>query len=78
MELVTGVVDRASKKLFTSATLHPTSKEYLNISQKHLSAAAARYAIFWLAQLMSYLLQQHPGDRFYEIFGQVLNPNPKP
>eukprot|EP00439_Symbiodinium_sp_Y106_P077904 s1613_g16.t1 len=65
-----GVVDRASRKLFSAGTLHPASKDYLVISQKFLSAGAARYCIFWMAQLLTHLLQQHPGDHFYAISGQ--------
>ncbi|CAE7239265.1 unnamed protein product [Symbiodinium necroappetens] len=64
-----GVPDRASKKLFSSATLHPGSKDYVSISQKLLSAHAARYALFWMAQLMTSLLEQHPGSEFHQILG---------
>ena len=69
--MFTGVPDRASKKLFSSATLHPNSKDYLNISQKLLSATAARYSIFWLAQLLSFLMHRHPGNDFYAILGYI-------
>ncbi|CAE7029879.1 unnamed protein product [Symbiodinium sp. CCMP2592] len=64
-----GVVDRAARRLFSSATLHPKSRDYLQISQKILSAAAARYAIFWLSSLLKHLMQQHPGDLFYATSG---------
>ena len=65
-----GVVDRASRRLFYSGTLHPKSKDYISISQKLLSAAASRYCVFWMAQLLSYLMTQHPGEYFYAIPGQ--------
>lgn len=40
--------DRASRKLFLLPTLKPTGK-YAEVSQKILSATAARYMTFWLA-----------------------------
>ena len=62
---LTGVPDRAARRLFSSGTLHPGSKEYCTISQKILSAHAARYSVFWMAQMLSSLMEQHPGDEFY-------------
>lgn len=61
-----GVPDRAARKLFTSDILKPKAREYASISQKQLSATAARYFIFWLAHLMSSFMQANPGNEFYE------------
>ena len=63
------VPDRASRKLFSSAILKPNAREYATISQKLLSATAARYMIFWLGQLMASLLQRYSrssSKEFYE------------
>ncbi|CAE7834919.1 unnamed protein product [Symbiodinium sp. CCMP2592] len=68
----TGVPDRAAKRLFSSATLHPNSKDYLSISQKLLSGTAARYSLFWMAQLLTHLMKCHPGNEFYAILGYIL------
>ncbi|CAE7654600.1 unnamed protein product [Symbiodinium microadriaticum] len=67
-----GVPDRASKRLFSSATLHPGSRDYVAISQKLLSAHAARYAVFWMAQLMTTLLGQNRGSEFFAIRAGVV------
>ncbi|CAE7213208.1 unnamed protein product [Symbiodinium sp. CCMP2592] len=67
----TGVPDRAAKRLFSSATLHPNSKDYLSISQKLLSGTAARYSVFWMAQLLTHLMKCHPGNEFYALRGGV-------
>ena len=61
-----GAPDRAARKLFTAAILKPLAREYTSISQKLLSATAARYFIFWLAQLMGSYVQGNPGNFFYE------------
>ena len=62
----TGLQDRAARKLFTTSYLKPSSKEYINVSQKLLSGTAARYAMSWLAQLCRYLLEANVGKAFYE------------
>ncbi|CAE7324163.1 unnamed protein product [Symbiodinium pilosum] len=62
-----GVPDRAVRKLFASATLKPSSREYITISQKQLTASAARYFIFWLAQLSRFLLDSNPNNPFYQL-----------
>lgn len=43
--------DRASRKLFTSRVLQPDTTSYVDISQKVLSATAARYMVHWISSL---------------------------
>lgn len=45
------VSDRSSRKLFTTNGLKPDVGRYLDISQKVLSATAARYMLFWLSSI---------------------------
>ena len=45
------------------------SKEYTTLSQKFMNASAARYVIFWLAQLLSHLLQNNPDNLFLQLLG---------
>ena len=67
----TRVPYRAAKRLFSTATLHPNSKDYLSLSQKLLSGTAARYSVYWMAQLLTHLMQCHPGNEFYAILGYI-------
>ena len=59
-----GVPDRAERKLFSAALLKPGSTEYVGISQKVMSAAAARFALFRRANLMKSLLSNEPDNPF--------------
>ena len=59
--------DRCERRLFTSAALRPTSFAYVTISQKLMSAMAARYAILWLANLVKSMLAD-PNFRVTEEF----------
>ena len=43
--------DRASRKLFSVATLSPDSIGYIEVSQKKLSATAPRYMLYWLSSV---------------------------
>ena len=43
------IKDIALRKLFTVQTLSPDSVGYVEVSQKKLNAAAARYMLFWLS-----------------------------
>ena len=43
--------DRASRTLFSSRVLQPDTTSYVEISQKILSASAARYMVHWLTSL---------------------------
>ena len=62
--------DRAANKLFSSATLHPTGKEYVTISQKLLNASGARYIIFWMAAILQSILETNPPNNgFYQRLG---------
>ena len=47
----TKVTDRATRKFFLSTTLRGTGDKYMEVSQKVLSATAARYMLFWLSSL---------------------------
>lgn len=62
-----GISDRARRRLFTTRTLRPLSKEYRTISQKILSAAASRYLIFWFSQYLSGLLASDPDSTFLQL-----------
>ena len=64
-----GVPDRAQRKVFTSGVLRPTSLDYVTLSQKMLSAAAARFVLFWLANLLGSLLRAEPGNMFLQSLG---------
>ena len=46
-----GFQDRATRKLFTTRVLQPETTSYTEISQKILSATAARYMVHWLCNL---------------------------
>ena len=52
-----GIEDRAERKLFTNEAL---KADYATVSQKILRAAAAKYMVFWLYDLMENLLQSQP------------------
>ena len=56
-----GVPDRASQRLFSRNTLVSRAK-YTEISQKIMSAASARYMIFFLAALANLMLSRLDGD----------------
>lgn len=55
------IPDRAARRLFTVATLKPESIQYVEISQKILSATACRYLLFWFAALAK-LFAVNPGS----------------
>lgn len=42
------VSDRCQRRLFTTNILKPEGGKYVEVSQKTLSATAARYMVFWL------------------------------
>lgn len=52
------VADRAARKLFLTSTLRGNGDKYQDVSQKVLSAAAARYLMLWLASLMKQFSQE--------------------
>ena len=45
------LADRASRKLFSTSALKPEAGKYVEVSQKTLSATAARYMAFWVASV---------------------------
>ena len=54
--------DRASRKLFSVATLSPDSIGYVEVSQKKLSATAARYMLYWLSNVAKDYALTHAKD----------------
>ena len=76
-----GVPDRASRRLFSSAILKPSGKQFTgDVSQKILSATACRYFIFWMCNLLNGL-EENPVDdgpcmSLDNLFHEVLSPNP--
>ena len=66
-----GVADRAQRKVFTSGVLRPNSLDYVTLSQKMLSAAGARYVLFWLSNLFASLLSAEPGNAFLQRLGSI-------
>ena len=72
---IQGLQDRCERKLFSSAVLKPKSETYINISQKVLSATAARYMIFWLCNLVKALLADATFEKsqaFLPLVGKCL------
>ena len=64
------VPDRASKKLFSTGIL--TTNKVVEVSQKILSATAARYMILWCAIFMNRVLEQIPGlPKMYMLLATV-------
>ncbi|CAE7261600.1 unnamed protein product [Symbiodinium sp. CCMP2592] len=66
-----GVADRARRKLFSSKTLRPNHKEYRTISQKILSASAARYLMMWMKAYVVSLLNAEPESLFLQCLGSL-------
>ena len=66
-----GVPDRAQRRLFQSSTSKPSGSEYVTISQKLLSAAGARFVLFWMANLLASMLNLDPNNEFLQSL--VLN-----
>ena len=66
-----GVNDRCERRLFSSASLKPASTTYVSISQKQMSATAARYVILWLSNLCKTLLadQDFPKTQEFLFLG---------
>ena len=63
-----GVDDRADKRVFSAATLRPgKNDQYVALSQKLLSASAARYTLFWLAAFCRDLVSQGGVDGLEEL-----------
>ena len=62
-----GLQDRCERKLFSSSVLKPKSESYINISQKILSATAARYMILWLCNLVRSLLADATFEKSQEF-----------
>ena len=57
-----GIGDRAQRKLFSVQTLTPDAPGFVEISQKKLNATAARYMIFWLANVAKSFALVHGVD----------------
>ena len=57
-----GIGDRAQRKLFSVQTLTPDAPGFVEISQKKLNATAARYMIFWLANVAKSFALVHGAD----------------
>lgn len=55
--------ERATKRLFSSAVLRPDTGAYAEVSQKIINATAARYMVFWLADVAKqFALSKDPLD----------------
>ena len=54
--------ERATRKLFTVATLSPDSTGYIEVSQKKLSATACRYMMFWMKHIATAFASSHGTD----------------
>ena len=57
-----GIGDRAQRRLFSVQTLTPDAPGFVEISQKKLNATAARYMIFWLANVAKSFALVHGAD----------------
>ena len=66
---ILGVPDRARRKLFSTKVLRPNCREYRTISQKILSASAARFLILWLKNYVTALLETQPESEFLQCLG---------